>query len=55
MLASAFNALLEGFCRIWIAEGGEPIGRLLGDDEAIDTRTGVLARGLIGPRRASPH
>ena len=51
VLASAFNALLEGFCAIWIAEGGEPIGRVLGDNEAIDTLTGLLAHGLTGSRR----
>jgi AcrR family transcriptional regulator len=51
VLASAFNALLEGFCAIWIAGGGEPIGRALGDDEAIDTLTGLLQHGLAGPRR----
>lgn len=50
VLASAFNALLEGFCAIWIAGGGEPIGRALGDDEAIDTLTRLLAHGLTGPR-----
>jgi AcrR family transcriptional regulator len=48
VLASAFNALLEGFCAIWIAGGGEPIGRELGDDEAIDTLTGLLRHGLTG-------
>jgi AcrR family transcriptional regulator len=48
VLASAFNALLEGFCAIWIAGGGEPIGRSLSDDEAIDTLTGLLAHGLLG-------
>ena len=51
VLASAFNALLEGFCAIWIAEGGEPIGRALSDNEAIDTLTGLLAHGLTGSRR----
>ncbi|WP_406318280.1 TetR/AcrR family transcriptional regulator [Streptosporangium sp. NBC_01639] len=50
VLASAFNALLEGFCEVWIAGGGEPIGRILGDDEAIDTLTGLLQYGLTGPR-----
>jgi AcrR family transcriptional regulator len=48
VLASAFNALLEGFCTIWIAGGGEPIGRTLEDDEAIDTLTGLLHHGLSG-------
>jgi AcrR family transcriptional regulator len=51
VLASAFNTLLEGFCAIWIAEGGEPIGRALSDNEAIDTLTGLLAHGLTGSRR----
>jgi hypothetical protein len=52
VLASAFNALLEGFCAIWIAGGGEPIGKALSDNEAIDTLTGLLAHGLTGPRRS---
>ncbi|MBN6054253.1 TetR/AcrR family transcriptional regulator, partial [Nonomuraea sp. RK-328] len=50
VLASAFNALLEGFCAAWLTGGGEPIGRPLGDDEAIDTLTGLLHHGLTGPR-----
>jgi hypothetical protein len=49
VLASSFSALLEGFCQIWIAGGGEPIGRTLGDDEAIDTMTGLLFHGITGP------
>jgi AcrR family transcriptional regulator len=51
VLASAFNALLEGFCAIWIGERGGPMGRALSDNEAIDTLTGLLAHGLTGPRR----
>ena len=46
VVASAFNALLEGFCSAWIGGTGEPIGRALGDDEAIDTLTDLLHRGL---------
>jgi AcrR family transcriptional regulator len=49
VLASAFNALLEGFCAVWLTGRGEPIGRSLGDDEAIDTLTGLLRHGLTGP------
>jgi AcrR family transcriptional regulator len=51
VLASAVNALLEGFCAIWLAGDGEPIGRSLGDEEGIDTLTGLLSYGLTGPRR----
>jgi AcrR family transcriptional regulator len=51
VLASAFNALLEGFCQVWIAGGGEPIGRPLSDEEAIDTLTRLLMRGLAGQRQ----
>jgi AcrR family transcriptional regulator len=51
VVASAFNALLEGFCEIWIAGNGEPIGCELSDDEAINTLTRLLAHGLTGPRR----
>ena len=50
VLASAFDALLDGFCAVWIAGGGEPIGRPLSEDEAIDTLTGLLHYGLLGPQ-----
>jgi AcrR family transcriptional regulator len=46
VLASAFDSLLAGFCTLWIGGPGEPIGRTLGDDEAIDTLTNLLHRGL---------
>jgi AcrR family transcriptional regulator len=55
VLASAFNALLEGFCTVWIAGGGEPIGRVLEDEEAIDTLTGLLQHGLTGARPQRPQ
>ncbi len=48
MLASAFNILLEGFCAVRIAVGGEPIGRPVSDDEAVDTLTRLLLHGLAG-------
>jgi hypothetical protein len=34
------------------AEDGDPIGRAFGDDKAIVTLTGLLARGLTDPRRS---
>jgi AcrR family transcriptional regulator len=52
VLATAFNALLEGFCEIWLAEPGA-VPRQLGDDEAIDTLTGVLRHGLVGAEPGS--
>ncbi len=53
ILASAFNALLEGFCRVWLAQGNPPGGRALTDEEAIETLTGMLRHGLLGPRDPS--
>ncbi|WP_242908883.1 TetR/AcrR family transcriptional regulator [Actinomadura terrae] len=44
VLASAFNALLEGFCATW--SGGDPSGRTLTDAEAVDTLTDLLHHGL---------
>ena len=49
ILASAFNALLEGFCRVWLPDGEQPTGRALSDEEAIETLTGMLRHGLLGP------
>jgi AcrR family transcriptional regulator len=47
VLASAFDALLEGCCAAWIGGTGELMGRTPGDDEAIDTLTDLLHRGLV--------
>jgi len=48
VLATAFNALLEGFCQACLTEGGHPDVRTLSDEEAADTITGVLRHGLLG-------
>ncbi|MBO2458280.1 TetR/AcrR family transcriptional regulator [Actinomadura violacea] len=53
VLASAFNALLEGFCAVWLTGKGEPAGRSLTDDEAIGTLTGLLRHGLTGPAHSA--
>lgn len=46
VVASAFNALLEGFCDYWLSEAGDPTGRTIDDAEAISTLTRLLRRGL---------
>ncbi|MBR8642185.1 TetR/AcrR family transcriptional regulator [Streptomyces tuirus] len=50
VVASAVNAMLEQFCQLWVIEGGEPIGRDLGDEEAVDTLTDLILRGIAGRR-----
>ncbi|WP_328770076.1 TetR/AcrR family transcriptional regulator [Streptomyces sp. NBC_00286] len=51
VVASAVNAMLEQFCHIWIIQGGEPIGRELEADEAIDTLTDLILRGITEPKQ----
>lgn len=50
-MASAVNAMLEQFCHIWIIQGGEPLGRELEADEAIDTLTDLILRGIAEPKQ----
>ncbi|WP_370946774.1 TetR family transcriptional regulator [Amycolatopsis sp. cg5] len=48
LLVSAIASLLDQFAYTWLAAGGDGSGRALGDDEAIDTLTSLLHRGLAG-------
>lgn len=48
VVASAFNALLEGFCDYWLSEASHPAAHTIDDAEAISTLTQLLRRGLIG-------
>jgi AcrR family transcriptional regulator len=48
IVASAMVSLLEQFCTVWLIRGGDPPGRQLSDDEAIDTLTAFILRGIIG-------
>jgi AcrR family transcriptional regulator len=51
VVASAMVGLLEQFCTTWLINGGEPVGRQLDDDEAIDTLTRFIGNGLLGQSR----
>jgi AcrR family transcriptional regulator len=51
VVASAMVSLLEQFCTNWILRGGEPAGRRISDDEAIDTLTAFILRGIVGTSR----
>lgn len=48
IVASALVSMLEQFCTVWLLQGGEPIGRQLSDDEAIDTLTNFILLGIAG-------
>jgi AcrR family transcriptional regulator len=49
LVASAMVSMLEQFCAAWLLGGGDPPGRPLSDDEAIDTLTAFIRFGLSGP------
>ena len=51
VVASAMVGLLEQFCTTWLVDGGEPEGRRLDDDEAIDTLTRFIGNGVLGQSR----
>jgi len=51
VVASAMVSLLEQFCTAWLVHGGDPPGRPLDDDEAIDTLTRFIRFGLTGTGR----
>jgi hypothetical protein len=48
--ASAALSMLECFCCIWQAAGGDPPSTSITDDEAIDALTTQLAHGPTGRR-----
>ena len=48
VVASALVALIGQFAYSWLVEGGEELGRELSDQEAVDTLTGLIVRGISG-------
>ena len=53
IVASALNSMLEQFCYVWFVAGGRSAtSRPPGDDEVIDTLTGLVLHGLTGAGRA---
>ena len=48
VVASAMVSLLQQFCTVWLIHGGEPGARQVSDDEAIDTLTAFILRGIVG-------
>lgn len=53
LVASAMMGMLNEFCRTWVLAEGEPVGRPLSDDEAINTLTSFILHGITGPPMAS--
>ena len=55
--AVAIHSLLDQFAYTWLAAGGDGTGRTISDEEAIETLTEFVHRGLAGTppvRRESP-
>ncbi|MFC1411338.1 TetR/AcrR family transcriptional regulator [Streptacidiphilus sp. N1-12] len=48
VVASALISLISQFAYNWLVEGGEELGRELSDQEAVDTLTGLIVRGISG-------
>lgn len=48
VVASAMVSLIAQFTYTWLVDGGEELGRELGDDEALDTLTAFIYRGIAG-------
>ncbi|MFC1419428.1 TetR/AcrR family transcriptional regulator [Streptacidiphilus cavernicola] len=48
VVASALVTLIGQFAYTWLIGGGEELGRELGDEEAVDTLTAFIVRGIGG-------
>jgi AcrR family transcriptional regulator len=49
LVASAMMAMINGFCQTWLLTDGEPAGRTLDDEEAVDTLTAFILHGIASP------
>ncbi|WP_433277817.1 TetR/AcrR family transcriptional regulator [Pseudonocardia xinjiangensis] len=57
LVVSVYCSLLDQFAYTWLAAGGDGTGRQISDEEAIETLTEFVHRGLAGTppvRRGSP-